>query len=111
MRFYYFFRENGKRNEISSRILKNNILSRSREDEKKDEKVKDSEFMRIGIATIENFLREIEDAQWAASRLRYDRKIDLDVAKSVNNAMYEIKKCMEEQKKELVEEYKSRYRS
>ena len=36
MRFYYFFRENGKRNEISSRILKNNILSRTREDEKKD---------------------------------------------------------------------------
>jgi|GEM_PF-5158443 len=36
VRFYYFFRENGKRNEISSRILKNNILSRSREDEKKD---------------------------------------------------------------------------
>ena len=50
--------------------------------------------MRIGITTIENFLREIEDAQWTASRIRYDRKIDLDVAKSVNHAMYEIEKCM-----------------
>ena len=69
----------------------------------------DAEFMRTGIATIENFLREIEDAQRTASRLRYDRKIDLDVAKSVNNAMYEIEKCMEEQKKELVKEYRSRY--
>ena len=37
VRFYFFFLEEiGKRNEISSRILKNNILSRSREDEKKD---------------------------------------------------------------------------
>lgn len=69
----------------------------------------DAEFMRTGIETIENFLRRIEDAQWTASRLRYDRKIDLDVAKSVNHAMYEIKKCMEEQKKELVKEYRSRY--
>ena len=48
MRFYYFFRENGKRNEISSRILKNNILSRTREDEKKDEKV-DPEVFTIEI--------------------------------------------------------------
>ena len=71
----------------------------------------DAEFMRTGIATIENFLREIEDAQWTASRIRYDRKIDLDVAKSVNSAMYKIEKCMEEQKKELAEEYRSRYRS
>ena len=64
MRFYFFFLEEiGKRNEISSRILKNNILSHTREDEKKDERVDDSEFMRIGVATIENFLREIEDAQ------------------------------------------------
>ena len=71
--------------------------------------MKDSEFMIIGITTIENFLREIEDAQWTASRIRYDRKIDLDVAKSVNHAMYEIGKCMEEQKNELVKEYRSRY--
>lgn len=71
----------------------------------------DAEFMRTGIATIENFLREIEDAQWTASRIRYDRKIDLDVAKSVNHAMYEIEKCMKEQIKELAEEYRSRYRS
>ena len=71
----------------------------------------DAEFMRTDIATIENFLREIEDAQWTAPRIRYDRKIDLDVAKSVNHAMYEIEKCMKEQIKELAEEYRSRYRS
>ena len=33
---FLFLEEIGKRNEISSRILKNNILSRTREDEKKD---------------------------------------------------------------------------
>ena len=71
----------------------------------------DAEFMRTGIATIENFLREIEDAQWEICRLGNDRKIDHDVAKSVNNAMYEIEKCMKEQIKELAEEYRSRYRS
>lgn len=71
----------------------------------------DAEFMRTGIETIENFLREIEDAQWEICRLGNDRKIDHDVAKSVNNAMYEIKKCMKEQIKELAEEYRSRYRS
>ena len=69
----------------------------------------DAEFMRIGVTTIEDFLRRIEDAQRTASRLRYDRKIDLDVAKSVNYAMYEIEKCMKEQKEELVKEYRSRY--
>ena len=69
----------------------------------------DAEFMRTGIETIENFLREIGDAQWEICRLGNDRKIDHDVAKSVNHAMYEIKKCMEEQKKELVKEYRSRY--
>jgi hypothetical protein len=73
--------------------------------------VDDAEFMRTGIATIENFLREIEDAQWEICRLGNDRKIDHDVAKSVNNAMYEIEKCMKEQIKELAEEYRSRYRS
>ena len=44
-----------KRYKISSCVLKSNILSRTREDEKKDERVDDSEFMRIGFATIENF--------------------------------------------------------
>lgn len=71
----------------------------------------DSEFMRIGFATIENFLREIEDAQWEICRLGNDRKIDHDVAKSVNYALFEIEKCMKEQIKELAEEYRSRYRS
>ena len=71
----------------------------------------DAEFMRTGIETIENFLREIEDAQWEICRLGNDRKIDHDVAKSVNYALFEIKKCMKEQIKELAEEYRSRYRS
>ena len=71
----------------------------------------DAEFMRTGIATIENFLREIEDAQWTTGRLGNASKIDHDVAKSVHYAMFEIEKCMKEQKKELVGEYKSRYRS
>ena len=50
----------------------------------------DAEFMRTGIATIENFLREIEDAQWTAGRLGNASKIDHDVAKSVHHAMFEI---------------------
>ena len=71
----------------------------------------DAEFMRTGIETIENFLREIEDAQWTACRIGNASKIDHDVAKSFHSAMFEIKKCMKEQIKELAEEYRSRYRS
>ena len=63
---FLFLEEIGKRNEISSRALKNMHISQPREDEKKDEKVEDEVFT---LEIPKSVLRDLNYAQYQLGSL------------------------------------------